>query len=100
MFFSLSFCITFETAFKVLLRDVNPTLSKSKHTRFSTHRLGLRSRSAVHLARDLLEIDTANEVHLSAMNLENVDAAILGRVRELDFTVDAARTKKRLIEPM
>lgn len=51
-----------------------------------------------HLVGDLLQVDPAHQVHLPRVDAQDVDAGRLGRVRELDLAVDAARSQQRRVE--
>ena len=68
---------------KVLLGDVYSPLSKRIHSRFGTHSLQLGSRTAIHLLRNLGEIDTSCEVHAPAVDAKDIGTGL--------YTVDNVR---------
>ena len=51
-----------------------------------------------HLVGDLLQVDASHEVHLPAVDLQDVEARALIGVGELDLAVDPAGPKQRRIQ--
>ena len=83
---------------EVLLGDVDAPLAQREHARLRAHRLALRPRRASHLARNLLEVDAPHQVHLPRVDLEDVHAAVLRGVGELDLAVDASRAEQGAVQ--
>mmetsp|Transcript_15463 Transcript_15463/g.58588 ORF Transcript_15463/g.58588 Transcript_15463/m.58588 type:complete len:439 (+) Transcript_15463:3359-4675(+) len=83
---------------KVLLRDVDAALAQRKHASLGANALALGTRRVLHHARDLAEVNAAHEVHLAAVDLENVLAALLVRSREFHLAVDPAWAKQRWVQ--
>mmetsp|Transcript_56794 Transcript_56794/g.164778 ORF Transcript_56794/g.164778 Transcript_56794/m.164778 type:complete len:390 (+) Transcript_56794:14-1183(+) len=83
---------------EVVLGNMLSSFPECKHAGLSAHGLALGSARAAHLRGDLAEIDSAHEVHLPRVDLQNFQPRVLVRVRELDLPVDATRSEKRLIE--
>ena len=77
---------------EIFLSNVNSTLSKGKHTSFSTDGLGLSTRTSRHQFCNLFEVDSAHKVHFTRVNLKDIAARILVRVREFNLTVNSTRT--------
>lgn len=83
---------------KVLLRNVYAPLAEGVHARLGAHALELSTRAPVHFLGNLCEVDAAGEIHLPAMDAQNISAGLNARRRELNLAVDAARTEKSGIE--
>ena len=60
--------------------------------------LELGARGTGHLIGDLLEVDATHQVHLPGVDLEDVHAAALAGVGELDFAVYAPGAQQRGVE--
>merc|ERR1719458_697960 len=79
---------------EVLLGHVHSPLSESIHTRFSASSLHFSTRAPTHLLCDLPQVDPPCQVHLSGVNLENVETSVLIRRGEFDFPVNATRSEQ------
>jgi hypothetical protein len=64
---------------KVLLRDVHPALPQREHAGLSAHGLHFGTRGSLELQADLLEVDSAHQVHLARVNFKDLHT----RLREL-----------------
>ena len=77
---------------------MNSSLAQREHARLGAHRLALRAARAAHLRRDLLQVDSAHQVHLPRVNLQDVHPRVLRGVGELDLTIDAPGTEQRRVQ--
>jgi hypothetical protein len=83
---------------KVLLCDVHPPLAQGIHASLCAHTLELSTRAAIHLLSNLVQIDTTGEIHLAAVNAENVGSGLDTGGGELDLAVDTSGTEKGGVE--
>lgn len=77
---------------------MDSSLTKGKHAGLSADSLAFGTGGARHLLRDLHEVDPAHQVHLARVNLEDVEASVLVGVRELDLSVDTARSQQSIVK--
>ena len=83
---------------EIFLCDVHSSLSESVHACFRTHTLQLGTGAPVHLFRDLGEVDTTGEVHLAAVNAENIGSGLDAGRGELDLSVDTSWAQEGRVE--
>ena len=72
---------------EVLLRDMHPPLPQRIHARLRTNPLQLRPTTAIHLLRDLRQIDPAREIHRSRMDPQDIRPRFDSGWGELDFPI-------------
>ncbi|KAI6764693.1 hypothetical protein HG531_012580 [Fusarium graminearum] len=83
---------------KVFLCDVHSALTQSVHTSFCAHTLEFGTRTSVHLLGNLGEVDTTGQIHLSAVNTENIRSGLNTRRGELDLSVDTSWSQESGVE--
>jgi hypothetical protein len=70
------------------------SLSQSEHPSFSAHSLYLGTTSDGHLFRNLLQVDIFCEIHLSAVNFQDIRTRLKRRLWKKYLSVDPARSQK------
>lgn len=83
---------------EVLLRDVDSPLPQGVHAGLGADALQLGAGAPVHLLGDLGQVDAPRQVHLAAVDAQDVGAGLDRRGRELDLPVDAAGPQQRGVE--
>ncbi|KAI6756744.1 hypothetical protein HG530_011342 [Fusarium avenaceum] len=83
---------------EVFLCDVHSSLTESVHACFRTHTLQLGTRASIHLLGDLVEVDTTGQVHLAAVDAENIGSGLDAGWGELDLSVDTSWSQERRVE--
>ncbi len=83
---------------EIFLSNVDSALSQGVHSGLSADALDLSAGRARHRLRDLLQVDSARQIHLPRVNLEDVCSRLLVRWRKFNLAVDAAGAQKRRVE--
>lgn len=83
---------------KIHLSNMNTPLSQCKHARLRADSLNFSPAGLIEALGDGFEVDSSREIHLSAMNSQNLQSRRLIRVRELNLSIDAPRPEERGVE--
>mmetsp|Transcript_10214 Transcript_10214/g.23079 ORF Transcript_10214/g.23079 Transcript_10214/m.23079 type:complete len:254 (+) Transcript_10214:126-887(+) len=80
------------------MSNLSRVAAKRKHASLHAHSLELRRVEVVRRTCKLLKVHISTHIHLARVDLHDFRARILGRMRELNLTVNAATSQKRRIE--
>src|ERR1700680_3526951 len=83
---------------KIFLSNMHSSLPQSVHACLRANTPQLCSRTPVHLFGNLCQVDTAGQVHASAMNSKNVCSGFDCWWREFDFSGDTSRSQECRIQ--
>lgn len=83
---------------KVFLRDVHSALAEGVHAGFCADTLELGTRAPIHLLGNLGQVDASRQVHLAAVDAQDIGSGLHARGRELNLAVDSAGSQKGGVE--
>lgn len=78
---------------EIFLCNVDTTLTECIHTSLHADALGFGTRATWHFLGNTAEVNATHKVHLARMDGQDIHTRVLIGVRELNLTVDTARTE-------
>mmetsp|Transcript_8153 Transcript_8153/g.18160 ORF Transcript_8153/g.18160 Transcript_8153/m.18160 type:complete len:277 (+) Transcript_8153:97-927(+) len=83
---------------EVILCDMLPALSQRKHTSLCADSFAFCSACTIHLCCYLPQVDSAHQVHLPRMDLQDLRARFFVWIGELHLAVDSPRSQQGVIQ--